>query len=150
MYRRAEICEAINGRYLEALASVRAGQTSGELVKTVCRPVREGKRRYRALNPWSQPDATLLEFINRGEWTVSGFRNSDVRTALYRSSADAAEQRRQSGRVSRTLALLRAHGLIKKVSGTYRYQLTTQGRRIVSAILAARQADVEKLMAMAA
>jgi hypothetical protein len=150
LYRRAEICEAINGRYLEALASVRAGQSSGELAKTVCRPVQEGNRRYRALNPWSEPDATLLEFINRGEWTVSGFRNSDLRAALYRPSTDALEQRRQSGRVSRRLALLRAHGVIKKVSGTYRYQLTTQGRRIVSAVLAARQVDVEKLMAMAA
>lgn len=150
LYRRAEICQAINGRYLEALASVRAGQSAGELVKTVCRPVQEEGRRFRALNPWSEPDAALLQFINRGEWTVSGFRNGDVRAALYRPSTDPIEKRRQSGRVSRALALLRAHGVIKKVSGTYRYQLTAQGRKIVTAVLATRQAEVEKLMAMAA
>jgi len=81
---------------------------------------------------------------------VSGFRNRDVRVALYPGRADAAELHRQSGRVTRALARLRAHGIIKKVPGSYRYQLTTQGRQIVTALLAARQADVAKLMALAA
>jgi hypothetical protein len=150
LHRRAEICEAANGRYLEALASVRAAPSAGEVVRTVCRPVKKDGRRYRALNPWSEPDAAILEVISRGEWTLSGFRNRDVRAALYPSKADATELRRQSGRVTRALARLRAHGIIKKVSGSYRYQVTCQGRQIVTTLLAARQADVEKLMALAA
>jgi hypothetical protein len=150
LHRRAEICEAANGRYLEALAGVRAGQSAGSVARTVCRPVVKDGRRHRGLNPWAEPDAALLEVISRGEWTVSGFRNRDVRAALYPGRAGAAEQRRQSGRVTRALARLRAHGLIKKVSGSYRYQLTRAGRQIVTALLAARQADVEKLIALAA
>lgn len=150
LHRRAEICEAINGRYLEALASVRAGQSVGAVARHVCRPIRKDGRRYRALNPWSGEDGAQLEVIARGEWALSGFRNRDVRAALYPGKADATEQRRQSGRVTRALARLRAHGIIKKVNGSYRYQLTTQGRQIVTALLAARQADVEKLMALAA
>ena len=150
LHRRAEICEAINGRYLEALASVRAGQSAGEAARTVCRPVMKDGHRHRALNPWSEADAALLEVISRGEWTVGGFRNRDVRAALYPGQADVTQARRQSGRVTRALARLRAHGIIKKVSGSYRYQLTRQGRIIVTALLAARQADVEKLIALAA
>jgi hypothetical protein len=150
LHRRAQICEAINGRYLAALASVRAGQSVGEIASGVCRPVHRDGRRYRALNPWLAEDARLLETISRGEWTISGFRNRDVRTALYPSRTDPSELRRQSGRVTRALARLRAHGMIKRVGGTYRYQLTRQGRQIVTALLAARQADVEKLMALAA
>jgi hypothetical protein len=150
LHRRAEICEAINGRYLEALASVRAGQSAGELARSVCRSIKQDGRRYRGLNPWSEPDAALLEFINRGEWTLSGFRNRDVRSALYPSKSDPTQQRQQSGRVTRALARLRAHAIIKKVGGSYRYQLTSQGRRIVTALLAARQADVDKLIALAA
>jgi len=96
------------------------------------------------------PNKALLEIINRGEWTLSGFRNRDIRSALYPSKSDPTQQRRQSGRVTRALARLRAHAIIKKVGGSYRYQLTSQGRRIVTALLAARQADVEKLMALAA
>ncbi len=150
LHRRAEICEAINGRYLDALASVRAGQSAGQIAREVCRPIRKDGRRHRALNPWSAEDAKLLEVIARGEWTMSGFRNRDVRAALYPGSANAAEQRRRSGRTSRALARLRAHGIIKKINGSYRYQLTTSGRQIVTALLAARQADVEKLIALAA
>ena len=44
----------------------------------------------------------------------------------------------------------RAHGLIRKVSGTHRYQVTASGWAIITALLAARQADVEKLIALAA
>lgn len=150
LHRRAEICQAINARYLEGLASVRAGQSAGQLAFAVCRPVQRNGRRYRGLNPWSDPDAALLQVINRAEWTLSGFRNRDLRTALYPRQTDPTEQRRQSGRVSRVLALLRAHGIIKKVGGTYRYQLTVEGRRIVTALLAARQADVQKLVELAA
>lgn len=150
LHRRAEICEAINGRYLEALASVRVGRSLGEVAREICRPIQKDGRHYRALNPWSAQDAALLEVIARGEWTLSGFRNRDVRAAMYPGKAHVIEQRRQSGRVSRALARLRAHGIIKKVTGTYRYQLTTSGRQIVTALLAARQADAEKLMALAA
>jgi hypothetical protein len=150
LHRRAEICEAANGRYLAALASVRAGTSVGTVVRSVCRPVVKDGRRYRALNPWAEPDAALLEVLSRGEWTVSGFRNRDVRAVLYPGKAEATESRRRSGRVTRALARLRAHGLIRKVAGTHRYHLTQSGRQIITALLAARQANVDKLMALAA
>jgi hypothetical protein len=150
LHRRAQICEAINGRYLQALASVQAGESVGQLVKSVCRPVQEKQRRYRGLNPWAEPDAALLKAINRGEWTLSGFSNRDLRSALYPRQPNPTEQRRQSGRITRALARLRAHGIIARISGSYRYRLTKQGRRILTALLAAHQADTDKLMALAA
>jgi predicted transcriptional regulator len=52
--------------------------------------------------------------------------------------------------MTRKLALLRAHGLLKKVSGTHRYQVTEKGRRLITALLTARQADVEQLTQLAA
>jgi len=121
LHRRAQICEAANGHYLEALASVRAGQSARAVAQRVCQPILKNGRRHRGLNPWTEPDATLLVVLQRGEWTVNGFRNRDVRAALYPGKADTTEQRRRSGRVTRALARLRAHGLIRKVSGTHRY-----------------------------
>jgi hypothetical protein len=150
LHRRAQICHAINGRYLEALASVRPGRSLADIANSVCRPIQKDGRRYRGLNPWADPDAALLQVINRGEWTVSGFRNRDLRSALYAPTTDPAVQRRQSAKLTRALGRLRAHGIIKKITGSYRYQLTTEGRRIVTALLAARQVDTEKLMALAA
>ena len=51
------------------------------------------------------------------------------------------------GVVSRLLVLLRVHGLLKKVSGTHRYQLT---RVAVTALLTARRASVKQLDQLAA
>ena len=67
-----------------------------------------------------------------------------------RAHALLDEQRRQPAAVTRKLALLRAHGLIKRVPGTHRWVLTESGRRIVAALLAARHADVDQLTQLAA
>ncbi len=50
----------------------------------------------------------------------------------------------------RRLGLLRAHGLLRKVSRTHRYLVTDKGRRIITALLTARQASTDKLIALAA
>ena len=52
--------------------------------------------------------------------------------------------------VTRQLRLRHAHGLVRKVIGTHRCVLTERGRKITTALLAARQADVEQLSALAA
>lgn len=148
--RRAQVCAAANDRYLSALAGAPAGTATAELVDPICRSIIRKGRRYRALNPWAQSDAALLETISGGEWALNGFRNRDIRAALYPSTADAADQRRHAGRITRALALLRAHGLIKKVAGTHRYLLTANGRQRITALLAARQADVQQLIQLAA
>jgi hypothetical protein len=92
-----------------------------------------------------------LEAISRGEFTLSGLRNRDLRALLYPSKPTSKLlQRRQAAAITRRLALLRAHGILHKLSGTHRYQLTSRGRRIVTALLAARNADIEQLTKMAA
>ncbi len=58
--------------------------------------------------------------------------------------------RGQAAKVSRRLALLHAHGLIAKISHTHHWQVTKKGRRILTALLVARQADTEKLISLAA
>jgi len=52
--------------------------------------------------------------------------------------------------VTRKLALLRAHHLIRKVSHTHRYQLTEAGRIAVTALISARNANTQELTKMAA
>jgi len=48
------------------------------------------------------------------------------------------------------LRLLRAHGLIRKVTGTHRYQLTTSARKAIAAILTALRSSVKQLTPLAA
>jgi hypothetical protein len=150
LHRRCELSQAANARYLEALGAVESPTPLERLSAPLCRAVVKDGRRYRALNPLSDEDAGVLEGVMRGEHLISGFRNRDLRQLLYgERPADVAAYRRQSNRVGRLLALLRAHGLIKKVPNTHRYQVTASGQTKIAAILAARKATVEKLTAAA-
>jgi hypothetical protein len=150
LHRRCELSQAANERYLEALAVVESPTPLGKLSGPLCQGRVKDGRRYRALNPLGEADAQVLEFVARGEHLITGFRNRDVRQCLYGDrSQDTAQHRRQSSRVSRLLALLRAHGLIQKIPQTHRYQMTKRGREQIAAIQAARAAAVEKLIAAA-
>jgi hypothetical protein len=150
LWRRGEVSHASNRRYLEALASVTGKTPLREEAVTLCRPIQVAGRRYRALNPWAPADGALLEVISRGEFNLHGFRNRDLRGLLYPRRGSTEEDRRRSGRVSRLLSLLRAHGLIRKISGTHRYQVTERGRRLITALVSARNADVDQLTQLAA
>ena len=150
LYRRAQISQAANTRYLEALASVTGKTPLAQEAAKVCRRITVDGQRFRALNPWSPEDGALLEAVNRGEFAIAGLRNRDLRSLLHPRKAKPEDERRQAAKITRKIALLRAHGLLRKVSGTHRYHLTESGRRIVTALLAARQADVDQLTQLAA
>jgi hypothetical protein len=150
LWRRAEVSAASNQRYLEAMASVTEKTPAGQAAAGVCRALVKDGRRHRALNPWSEKDAALLQAVSRGEYAINGLRNRDLRRHLWPHQGSELEERRRAAAVTRQLRLLRAHGLVRKVSGTHRYVVTEGGRKIITALLAARQADVEQLTALAA
>jgi hypothetical protein len=145
VHRRAELSQASNERYLEALASVEDSTPLAELTERVCQGVSWHGQRQRGLNPLAAADAQLLEAVNRGEFALHGLRNRDLRVLLFPTTQDAAEIRRQSAALTRKLRLLHAHGLIHKVPKTHRYQVSPKGRTVITAILAARQANTAKL-----
>lgn len=150
LWRRGEVSQAANGRYLEALASVTGKTPLREEAAKVCRSCTHEGKRYRPLNPWSPEDGALLEAVSRGEFVLGGLRNRDLRRLLHGRQAAPEEERRRAAVVTRKLALLRAHGILRKVPGTHRYQVTERGRRTLTALLAAREADVDQLTQMAA
>jgi hypothetical protein len=148
--RRAEVSQAANARYLEAMAAVESPLPLKTFTEALSRPaVREG-RRVRGLNLLGDQDARLLAVVGDGRFVVSGFRNKHLQEMLFDGPADSpAERRRRSGQVTRKLWLLRAHGLIRKITGTHRYLVTDKARQLITALQAARHADVRKLAAAA-
>ena len=150
LHRRAEVSKAANQRYLAALETVEEKTPLRQLTDKLCRPLQRNGHRYRALNPWSPIDAALLQALNRGEFLLNGLRNRDLRVLLFPVRGSADVERRRAARISRLLALLRAHGILGKVTGTHRYHLTNRGRTVVTALLAAREADTEQLSKLAA
>jgi hypothetical protein len=147
---RAQASQAVNNRYAEALASIEVDDPLSALLAPVCQPVRRGRKRYRGLRPFSPADLDLIQVISRGEFSISGFRNREIRAILFPGTACPTDQRRLSSRVSRLLALLRAHRLIRRLPRSHRYVLTTRGRSILTAILAIQSSRIKSLLQDAA
>ena len=149
MTRRAELSQASNDRYLEALGTLPTDMPLSRATGKLCRPVLVEGRRHRALNPLAADDARLLEAVSRGEWLVAGFRNRDIRQALHGDAPDEPTRRRQAARVTRLLGLLRAHGLIKKIPRTHRYLLTAEATSVIPALHAVNNATLQQLTSAA-
>ncbi len=77
LWRRAQVSQAANRRYLEALASTTGKTPLYQEALGLGRAVVLKGQRYRALNPWSDEDGALLEAINRGAFRLHGLRNRD-------------------------------------------------------------------------
>lgn len=149
LHRRAQISQASNERYLQALGAVESEATLAETAASVCRRTQWKGRSARALNPLAEADARLLACVNRGEFNLQGFRNRDLCGLLFAEDQTLTDRQKMS-RVTRLIRLLRAHGLVRKVSKTHRYTVSAQGKETITALLAARAANSRKLTELAA
>jgi hypothetical protein len=133
--RRTEISQKSNERCLESLATVDDSEPVACVVAKVCRRAKKtGGGMVRALNPLGDEDAKLLRAIGSGDFLLSGFRNRDVRASLECSSAAATYR----------LSLLRAHKVIRKISGTHRYQVSSFGRKLLEALAKTQRQNIDE------
>jgi len=91
--------------------------------------------------------------VNDGRFLINGFRNRDIKALLFGERSKPSNTKlgkSQAARVTRQLRLLRAHGLIRKIQMSHRYQLTDAGRQTITAILAAQNASTKQLTQLAA
>ena len=86
------------------------------------RVVKEG-RAYRPLRPIEAKEAELFQAVLRGEHTLNGFRNRDIRELMAPGlKPQSVQGRALTGRITRTLGLLRPRS-IRKVQGQTRYRV---------------------------
>ena len=87
-------------------------------------------RSFRGFNLFLEQDYHLFVTLARGEWSISGFRATDLRAHMPDLSPSQS---------SYLLRRLRTHGLIKKIGRRYKYYLTKFGRRVLAAALKIRE-----------
>jgi hypothetical protein len=151
LHRRAEISQASNQRYLNALASIKVDRLLGETVGSICRSTFWRGRRIRALHPWSLEDSALLKTISRGEFNITGFRNRDFVSFLFPQLPDKPQARRRaSARITHRLRMLRAHGIIRRVPRTFRYVMTDKGQQIATAIIHTQHIPITRISELTA
>jgi hypothetical protein len=146
LQRRAQLCRNANERYLEALSVVGEVLPSHKVLDPISKRLCREGRSYRPLHPISPDDAKLFRAICSGEFLLHDFRNKDLRRRLYpQADKDPVIRRQASSRMSRLLRLLRAHGLIAKVSKTHCYRITEKGHNTMAMALKLRQTNVLEL-----
>lgn len=146
--RRAQVSLAANQRYLDALSVVGESLPVRQVIDRLAQPIVHLGRPCRPLHAMEPADASSLSAISRGEFLVNGFRNRDLQELLYPDAIkDVAIRKKISSRLSRQLRLLRAHGLILRVTGTTLYRLTKRGLTVTAAVRKIRECDLLQLAA---
>lgn len=120
-----------NMRYLQFVSTIDDDRTTAiRNLFIISKKVKDKGRSYKGINFFEDNDLSLLLAIQRGEFTISGFQNKNIQNLLSLSTCNW---------VSRSLKRLRVHGLIKKIAHTYKYYLTSLGRKVISLGLKLRE-----------
>lgn len=110
-----------NRRYLEFISEIDDPSAGMKNLNKVSVPKSKNGRTYKGFNFFSADDQKLFEVLLRGEHAISGFRHKNIRRHF---------PERSPGFISRLLKRLRTHGLLKRIGKTYKYYLTSLGRRV--------------------
>jgi hypothetical protein len=125
-----ELMKASNRRYLDFISAIDDPSGGIKDLNKISRSVKEDERSYRGFNLFDGDDLELFRAIIRGEFNISGFSNKGLRKVI---------KGKKGHQVSRLLKRLRKHGLIKKITNTYKYYLTALGRRVTATALKLRE-----------
>jgi hypothetical protein len=122
---------ACNHRYLEALAAVDDPTPGYDDLKKLTEPQRHRGRSYAGFNPAREEEVRWFAAVLAGDHIAQGFRNQDIRAALYIESRHDPLRQRHSAAVGRLLKRLQVRGLVAKVPRSRRWRVTDQGRRVM-------------------
>lgn len=132
LYRYAEISKAANKRFLDSMCGVIPVQSIEKEINGICGKKVSHGRTYTGYNVWAEETFRLFETISDGKYLIRGFTNKELRHVTSKRDPDSRQER---GRMSRTLAKLRAHGLIRKIPHSRRYLVSDKGRRVIGALI---------------
>jgi hypothetical protein len=104
-------------------------------VEELTEPVVFSGRSHAGFNPASPTDVRLFPAVLDGDHVLRGFRNAKIPVALYGSTEDAGEHRRQSHAVGRMLKRLHVRGLIVKEPHSHRWHVSGKGRQVLGAVV---------------
>jgi hypothetical protein len=120
-----EILFGCNRRYLEHLSALDDFSAGVRALDRLTKPRKVEDKTVKGINFFDPVDSALLHALQDPRVNIAGIRRADL--------LGLAEQL-SPARLSRQLRRLRDIGVIKRVTGTYRYYLTRIGRRATAAL----------------
>jgi hypothetical protein len=131
LYRYVEISKSIISRYINALPDIDADKLPLKAVTVISSRKDVNGRPYSAFNILNSDTLNLFVALSDGAFLINGFNNKLLRQKIFID----ADSKRKINKTTRLIAKLRAHKLIKKVPKKNKYYLTSNGRKIINAIL---------------
>ena len=119
-----EIFLGCNQRYLAHLSSLDDFSAGVRALDRLTKPRLLDGSTIKGVNFFDPSDAALLRALQNPRVNIAGIRRAHLLPAMAMLSP---------GRLSRQLRRLRRLGVIKRVTGTYRYYLTKAGRAATAA-----------------
>lgn len=131
LYRYVEISKNITKRYIDALPEVNTDEVPLSEIEKVSQSITIKERKYTGFNILEKDTLKLFSIISSGEYLINGFSNKLIREKYFNNNYS----KKDINKLTRLLAKLKAHGIIKKVARKNKYYLTTNGRKITNSIL---------------
>jgi len=120
-----EILFGCNRRYLEHLSALDDFSAGVRALDRLTKTRTVDDKTVKGINFFDPTDNALLHAFQDPRINIAGVRRADLSSLLERLSPH---------RLSRQLRRLRDIGVIKRVTGTYRYYLTRMGRAVTAAL----------------
>lgn len=111
-----------NRRFSDSLGAIDDPADAFRDFEKISRPAPDGERISRGFNLFHGYDLDRFETVARGEYTLTGFPNRNLRAVLPHLTGP---------QISRVLKRLRTHGLITKIGRTYKYYMTRLDQRAI-------------------
>lgn len=112
-----------NHRYLEFISTLDDNRVGSVNLNKISKNVTDENHTYKGFNFFDDEDQQIFLTIARGEYNIRGFQNKNLRMEL---------REKTTSQMCRILKRLRVHGLIKKITHSYKYHLTNLGRRVIA------------------
>jgi hypothetical protein len=132
-----EILFGCNRRYLAHLSALDDFSAGVRALGRLTRPREVDGKTVKGINFFEPGDSALLHALQNPRVNIAGIRRADLLADLARLSPS---------RLSRQLRRLLDIGVIKRVTGTYRYYLTKAGRAATAAAERLTQATIVPVM----
>jgi hypothetical protein len=127
-------------RYLQYLSALDDHSAGVRALGRLSDDQRDEDRLIKGLNFFKRSEQALLRALQRPQFNIRGMRRADL-TAFVPALSPAA--------LSRQLNRMRRLGLIKRVTGTYRYYLTRLGRAAIAAACCITEMRIVPVLARA-
>lgn len=133
-----EVLFGCNRRYLEHLSALDDFSAGVRALDRLTRPRTVDNKTVKGINFFDPTDNALLHALQDPRVNIAGVRRADLLPLPDQLSPD---------RLSRQLRRMRDIGVIKRVTGTYRYYLTRMGRAATAAICRVTESIIVPMMA---